>query len=80
MVGSICANIDKFAVDRVLNVNPEIGDLCIMHSAGAYGYALSCNFNGKLQPAEILRVGRNRSEVIRRAETFDDYIATMKFP
>ena len=80
VVGSICANIDKFAVDRVLNVNPEIGDLCIMHSAGAYGYALSCNFNGKLQPAEILRVGPNRFEVIRRAETFDDYFAKMKFP
>ena len=80
VVGSICANIDKFAVDRVLNVNPEIGDLCIMHSAGAYGYALSCNFNGKLQPAEILRVGPNGFEVIRRAETFDDYFAKMKFP
>jgi len=80
VVGSTGRNKDKFAVDRVLNLNPEIGDLCIIHSAGAYGYALSCNFNGKLQPAEILRVGPNRFELIRRAQTYDDYFATMKFP
>ena len=80
VVGSTCRNKDKFAVDRVLNLNPEIGDLCIIHSAGAYGYALSCNFNGKLQPAEILRVGPNSFEEIRRAQTYDDYFATMKFP
>ena len=80
VVGSAGRNKDKFAVDRILNVSPEIGDLCIIHSAGAYGYALSCNFNGKLQPAEILRVSPNRFEVIRRAQTYDDYFATMKFP
>lgn len=80
VVGSAGRNKDKFAVDRILNVIPEIGDLCIIHSAGAYGYALSCNFNGKLQPAEILRVSPNRFEVIRRAQTYDDYFATMKFP
>jgi len=80
VVGSICTKCDKFAVDRMLNLNPEIGDLCIFHSAGAYGYAMSCNFNAKLQPAEILRVGCNRFEVIRRAQMYDDYFATMLFP
>ena len=80
VVGSTPTNIDKFAVDRMLNLNPEIGDLCIFHSAGAYGYTFSCNFNSKLQPAEILRVGCNRFEVIRRAQTYGDYFATMKFP
>ena len=80
VVGSTCTNFDKFAVDRVLNVNPEIGDLCIIHSAGAYGYAFSCNFNSKLQPAEILRIGTNHFEEIRRAQTFGDYFAMMKFP
>ena len=80
VVGSVCTKCDKFAVDRMLNVNPEIGDLCIIHSAGAYGYAMSCNFNAKLQPAEILRVGCNRFEMIRRAQTYDDYFATMLFP
>lgn len=80
VVGSTCTNSDKFAVDRVLNANPEIGDLCIIHSAGAYGYSFSCNFNSKLKPAEILRIGPNHFEEIRRAETFGDYFATMKFP
>ncbi|KAL9952671.1 hypothetical protein ACROYT_G039960 [Oculina patagonica] len=80
IVGSICMSTDKFAVNRVLNVNPEIGDLCIFHSAGAYGYSTGYNFNAKLQPAEILRVSRNRFEMIRRAQTYDDYFATMKFP
>ena len=80
VVGSTMANMDKFAVDRVLNVDPEIGDLCIIHSAGSYGYALSCNFNGKLQPAEILRVGPYRYQMIRRAQTYGDYFITMKFP
>ena len=80
IVGSIGTNIDKFAVDRVLNVNPEIGDLCIFHSAGAYGYSLGFNFCSKLQPAEILRLAPNQYEVIRRAQTYSDYFATMKFP
>ena len=80
VVGSLLTNMDKFAVDRVLNVNPEIGDLCIFHSAGAYEYAFSCNFNSKLQPAEILRVGPDLYEVIRRAQTFGDYFARTKFP
>ena len=80
VVGSVCTKCDKFAVDRILNVGPEIGDLCIIHSAGAYGYAMSCNFNAKLQPAEILRVGFNRFEMIRRAQTYDEYFATMLFP
>ena len=80
VVGSVCTKCDKFAVDRILNVGPEIGDLCIIHSAGAYGYAMSCNFNAKLQPAEILRVGFNRFEMIRRAQTYDEYFATMLLP
>ena len=80
VVGSVCTKCDKFAVDRILNVNPEIGDLCIIHSTGAYGYAMSCNFNGKLQPAEILRVGCNRFKMIRRAQTYDEYFARMEFP
>ena len=80
VVGSLCANYDKLAVDRMLNLNPEIGDLCIFHSAGAYGRAMGFNFNAKLRHAEILRVACNHFEMIRRAETCDDYFATMKFP
>ena len=80
VVGSLCTNFDKFATDRLLNVNPEIGDLCIFHSAGAYGRGQDFNFNAILRHAEILRVACNQFEVIRRAETCDDYFATMKFP
>ena len=81
VVDSICYKKYKFAVDRVLSVNPEIGDLCIFHSTGAYsGTATGYNFNAKLHHAEILRVGCNRFEMIRRAETFDDYFKTMIFP
>lgn len=81
IVGSLCQNKDKFAVDRVLNVNPEIGDLCIIHDTGAYGgTSMGFNFNAKLQHAEILRVAPSRYEMIRRAETYDDYFATMIFP
>ena len=81
IVGSMCYEKDKFAVDRVLNVNPEIGDLCIIHDTGAYGGpAMGLNFNAKLQHAEILRVGHNRYEMIRRPQTYEDYFATMVFP
>lgn len=81
VVGSMCWEKDKFALDRVLNVNPEIGDLCIIHETGAYnGSAMGFNFNAKLTHAEILRIGRGRFEMIRRAQTYDDYFATMLFP
>ena len=80
IVGSMCWGIDKFAVDRVLNVNPEIGDLCIIHDTGAYGgAAMGLNLNAKLQHAEILRVGPNLYEMIRRPQTYEDYFATMVF-
>ena len=80
VVGSLCANYDKIAIDRDLNENPEIGDLCIIHSVGAYGRALSFNFNGILRHAEILRVADDCYEVIRKAETYDDYFTTLTFP
>ncbi len=80
VVGSLCTNFDKFASDRVLNVIPGIGDLCIFHNAGAYGRSQDFNFNASLRHAEILRVAYSQFEVIRRAETCDDYFATMKFP
>ena len=81
VVGSICMNKDKFAIDQVLNVNPQIGDLCIIHDTGAYGgSSMAFNFNAKLQHAEILRVAPSRYEMIRRPQTYDDHFATMIFP
>ncbi len=75
VVGSLCENSDKFAVDRSL---PEIekGDLLAIHDAGAHGYSMGYNYNGKLRSAEVLLRKDGSYELIRRAETVDDYFAT----
>ena len=76
VVGSLCENNDKFAVDRML---PEIekGDLLVIHDTGAHGFAMGYNYNGKLRSAEILLKEDGSTEMIRRAETPDDYFATL---
>ncbi len=78
ITGSLCENNDKFAIDRKL---PEIsiGDIVVIHDAGAHGYAMGFNYNGKLRSAELLMKKDGTTELIRRAETLDDYFATMKF-
>ncbi|MCR5788276.1 MAG: diaminopimelate decarboxylase [Lachnospiraceae bacterium] len=75
VTGSLCENNDKFAIDRSL---PEIGigDLLYIHDAGAHGYAMGYNYNGKLKCAEILLKQDGSFEMIRRAETPADYFAT----
>ena len=79
VTGSLCENNDKFAIDR--NLPPiEPGDLLVMHDAGAHGYAMGFNYNGKLRSAELLLKTDGAVELIRRAETIDDYFATMRFP
>jgi len=78
VTGSLCENNDKFAIDREL---PEIdvGDLVVIHDAGAHGHAMGFNYNGKLRSAELLL--RENGEVlpIRRAETLEDHFATLDF-
>lgn len=78
VTGSLCENNDKFAVDREL---PEVepGDLVVIHDAGAHGHSMGFNYNGKLKSAELLL--RENGEVIqiRRAETLEDYFATVDF-
>ena len=78
VVGSLCENNDKFAIDRQL---PEIvpGDLLAVHDAGAHGHAMGFNYNGKLRSAELLMREDGRVEEIRRAETVADYFATLDF-
>ncbi len=78
VVGSLCENNDKFAIDREL---PEIdtGDLLVIHDTGAHGHAMGYNYNGKLRSAEVLLKEDGSTELIRRAETPDDYFATMIF-
>ena len=78
VVGSLCENNDKFAVDRAL---PEIhdGDLIVIHDTGAHGYSMGYNYNGKLKSAEILLHPDGTFDMIRRAETIRDYFATFDF-
>ncbi|HOF34447.1 MAG TPA: diaminopimelate decarboxylase [Spirochaetota bacterium] len=78
VVGSLCENNDKFAIDREL---PEIenGDFIVIHDAGAHGHAMGFNYNGKLRSAELLLKEDGSVKLIRRAETLDDYFATQIF-
>ena len=78
ITGSLCENNDKFAIDRML---PKIdkGDFLVIHDTGAHGYAMGYNYNGKLKSAEILLKEDGSFELIRRAETPEDYFATLDF-
>jgi diaminopimelate decarboxylase len=78
VTGSLCENNDKFAIQRELP-KIEIGDLVVIHDAGAHGFAMGFNYNGKLRSAELLLKEDRSVELIRRAETLDDYFATMIF-
>ncbi|MFO7748717.1 MAG: diaminopimelate decarboxylase [Desulfobacteraceae bacterium] len=78
VVGSLCENIDKFAVQRKL-ARTEEGDLLIIHDTGAHGHAMGFNYNGNLRPKELLLREDGRVELIRRAETMEDYFATLTF-
>ncbi len=78
VAGSLCENIDKFAIQRDLPETSE-GDLLIIHDTGAHGHAMGFNYNGNLRPKELLLRDDNRVELIRREETFEDYCATLNF-
>ncbi len=79
VVGALCENNDKFAVQRVL---PSIddGDLLIIHDTGAHGHAMGFNYNGRLRPQELLLRSNGEVERIRRAETLEDYFSTLQYP
>ena len=79
VTGSLCENNDKFAIDRRLPLI-EAGDLLVIHDTGAHGYSMGFNYNGKLRSAELLLKTDGSVSLIRRAETIDDYFATMRFP
>ena len=75
VVGSLCENNDKFAIDRMLPAIDK-GDLLVIHDTGAHGFSMGYNYNGKLKSAEILLKEDGSFERIRRAETPKDYFAT----
>ena len=75
VAGSLCENNDKFAVDRML---PKVdrGDLLVIHDAGAHGFSMGYNYNGRLWSSEILLKEDGTPKLIRRAQTVADYFAT----
>lgn len=78
VVGGLCENNDKFAIDRMLP-KIDMGDILVIHDAGAHGFSMGYNYNGKLRSAEVLLKQDGTSQLIRRAETPQDYFATFDF-
>lgn len=78
VVGSLCENNDKFAIQRELPII-EDGDLLVIQDTGAHGHAMGFNYNGKLRPQELLLRTNGTVEMIRRAESEEDYFRTLQF-
>ncbi len=78
ITGGLCENNDKFAIDRWLP-NIDIGDFVVIHDTGAHGHSMGYNYNGKLRSAEVLLCENGSPRLIRRAETPEDYFATLDF-
>ena len=78
VVGSLCENNDKFAIQRRL---PDIdeGDILCIHDTGAHGFSMGFNYNGRLRPKELLLNADGTVELIRREERLEDYTATLNF-
>ena len=76
MVGGLCENNDKFAIDRMLP-KIDMGDYLFLHDTGAHGFSMGYQYNGRLRSAELLLKEDGTVEMIRRAETPDDYFATL---
>lgn len=78
VTGSLCENNDKFAINRHLPVM-EPDDIVVIHDTGAHGHSMGFNYNGKLRSAELLLRENGEVVQIRRAETMEDYFATLDF-
>ena len=79
VVGALCENNDKFAINRELP-DIQVGDLLAIHDAGAHGHSMGFQYNGRLRSAELLLEEDGSVHQIRRAETMDDYFSTVEFP
>jgi diaminopimelate decarboxylase len=71
VVGPICETGDFLGKSRELSI--EAGDLLAIHSAGAYGFAMSSNYNSRNRAAEVLVSGQ-LSQCVRDRETIDDQL------
>lgn len=80
VVGGLCENNDKFAIDRELHPEPRVGDVAVIHDSGAHGHSMGFNYNGKPRSAEYLYRPDKSVLEIRRAETLDDIFSTLDIP
>ncbi|HKL00481.1 MAG TPA: diaminopimelate decarboxylase [Desulfotignum sp.] len=78
VVGALCENNDKFAIQRPLPKTGE-GDILVIHDTGAHGHSMGFNYNGHLRPKELMLKKDGSVALIRRAETMADYFATLAF-
>lgn len=78
VTGSLCENNDKFAIDRMLP-RIEEGDVLVLHDTGAHGHSMGFNYNAKLRPAEYLLRTDGSVAMIRRRQTYDDYVSSLRF-
>lgn len=76
VVGSLCENNDKFAKQRELP-QASVGDSLVIHDTGAHGFSMGYQYNARLRSAEILYQEDGSARLIRRAETPEDYFATI---
>lgn len=76
ITGGLCENNDKFAINRMLP-KIDLGDYVVIHDTGAHGFSMGYNYNGKLRSAEVLLKEHGETKLIRRAETPEDYFATL---
>lgn len=79
LCGQLCENTDLWVKDRLLPKGTAEGDLVVVENAGAYGYVMSYQYNGRLRPAEVLVNGTSHY-LVRRAENHQDVVALMNVP
>ena len=79
LCGQLCENTDFWVHDRPLSENTTLGDLVIVENAGAYGFGMSYQYNGRLRPAEVL-VKDGKHWLIRDRETYDDMVRHVHVP
>jgi len=76
VVGTLCENNDWFAKGIDLPEG-QIGDLFVIHDTGAHSHSMGFQYNGKLRAPELLIKENGSIQLIRRRETFEDYITTI---
>ena len=79
LCGQLCENTDFWVKDRELPADMGEGDIVVVENAGAYGFGMSYQYNGRLRAAEVL-VNNGESVLIRDRETFEDMVRHTHVP